>query len=63
MSVFADYDGGKLKAVDIVTTTITAANFVTISSNSNMTLNKGDKVMMWVDFETMYPFCSAYVVE
>lgn len=61
--VFVDYDGDKLKAVDIVTPTITAVNFVTISSNIDMTLNKGDKVMLWENLETMFPLCSAYIVE
>lgn len=60
--IFAHYEGKELKNVDVVEiTTQEDKKVITKSSNKEITLGKGDKIMLWSGDCT--PKCNVYVVE
>lgn len=63
--VFADYENGGLNGVDIVTVTVTAEQLGenTVISSFDITLTKGDKVMLWNSLSAMTPLCKEYEIK
>ncbi len=62
--IFADYEGTELNNVDIVTVTTESNNTVTtVTSEIDITLDKGDKIMLWQDMTNFVPICDAYIVK
>ncbi len=62
--IFADYEGTELNNVDIVTVTTESNNTVTtVTSEIDITLGTGDKIMLWQDMTNLVPLCDAYIVK
>lgn len=60
--IFADYEGGKLNTIDVITKNF-AAGKITVSSEEEISLGTGDKVMMWRNTAELEPLCEALVIE
>ncbi len=63
--IFADYDGGSLKDLDIVTVTVTDEKIgeITKASEKGITPDTDDKLMLWQDITAQKPICEAYFVK
>ncbi len=63
--LFVDYEGGKLNAVASQTLTVSAdqTGIKTVESAGNITIGKGDKVMVLNNLQALKPLCAAYVVK
>lgn len=63
--VFADYENGKLQALDFVPFTVNVGSegLQTITSNKALTLGSTDTVMLLENLETLAPLCASYTVE
>ena len=60
--IFADYDGGKLVDVDIVDVEIDRAKTVSITSEKDIILGTGDRIMVWNSTESICPVCTSYKI-
>lgn len=63
--VFADYDKGQLKNIDIVPVTVTEdkTGKVTVNMQKSFTLDTDDKVMLWNNMTTIAPLCEEFKVK
>lgn len=61
--VFADYEGGALKSVNMVEVTSAGGEIVTATSTEPITLGSKDKIMLWSDLNKFTPKCNAYVID
>lgn len=60
--IFADYEDGTLNALDVITKDFTIGK-TTVSSEEEICLGTGDKVMLWCDMTNLKPLCEALVIE
>ena len=60
--VFADYEEGKLNNLDIITKKFSGGR-VTVTSEKEINLGTGDKVMLWRNPDGMEPLCEVKPVE
>ena len=63
--VFADYEYGSLKDLDIVPVTVTeeAIGEIIKAGEKGITIGTDDKIMLWQDMITAKPLCEAYFVK
>ncbi|MBR5157382.1 MAG: C40 family peptidase [Clostridia bacterium] len=63
--VFADYDKGQLKNVDIVPVTVSESQTgkVTVNMQKSFTLEADDKVMLWSSMTDITPMCEEFKVK
>lgn len=62
--ILADYEENGLNNLDTIT--VTTANddtIATATSEIDITLGTGDKIMLWSDLENLAPKCEAYIVK
>lgn len=60
--VFADYEDGILNSLDVITKDF-AIGKTTVSSDEEINLSTGDKVMLWQDMSGIEPLCGVLTVE
>lgn len=60
--IFAAYRDGELADMDIATVTVASDGECSASSARAITLNAGDKVMVWRDLATKTAMCAAYKI-
>ena len=63
--IFADYEGGKLNAFDIVEVTITAEKVgeITKASVKGVNISTDDKIMLCREMAELAPLCDAYIIK
>ena len=62
--ILADYEESRLNNIDTITVETESDNTIkTVTSEKDITLGIGDKVMLWKDMENLVPMCEAYIVE
>lgn len=58
----ADYEGNKLKCVEIITQSFDEG-VVTVTSTKDFTLSTDDKIILWTNITELVPLCDAYTVK
>jgi len=61
--IFADYDDEILNDVDIKKVVIDRGKTVTITSEKDITLGRGDKIMLWNSIKDIAPVCKDLKIE
>ncbi len=61
--IFADYNGGKLVDVDIVDVEIDRAKTLTVTSEKDIAIGSGDRIMLWNSMESICPVCVDLKIE
>lgn len=60
--IFASYNEGRMEKVDPVTVTVTGMGATTVSSEEDIALTGGDKIMLWNNLTDLTPLCEEYVI-
>ena len=60
--IFASYNEGRMERVDAVTVTVTGIGATTVSSEEDIVLTDGDKIMLWNSLTDLTPLCEEYVI-
>ena len=63
--IFADYEGGVLNGIDVVTVTVTADKVgeITQASEKDVNIGTGDKIMLQQNMTNFVPLCDALILE
>lgn len=60
--IFADYEDCRLKTLDVITKDF-AVGKTTVSSEKEISLGTGDKIMLWCNMEDIESLCETMVIE
>lgn len=63
--IIVDYESQRLNDIDVVPVNVTEDTLEEFSQSGikNITLNKGDRIMLWNSFTNLMPLCNTFIIE